>query len=220
MKTVLSTKKLSLSQKELLLNSGLSLVEYNAISISPIEFNSPETISHAIFTSSSAVEIVFNSKKKKPQIDYIFCVGKKTGQKLSEYGQKVVKMANNASELSNFILKTYKNEVFHYFCGSLRRDEIVENLKSSKNRLFEVKTYKTELISKKFDHYFDGIMFFSPSGIASFKKENLLSESSAFCIGETTASEARKSSKNVYVSNSTTIESVIAKTVKILREND
>ncbi|MBT8276839.1 MAG: uroporphyrinogen-III synthase [Bacteroidia bacterium] len=220
MRKVLSTKKLTLVQKELLLNSGISLIEYDAISISPLDFELPESIRHAIFTSNNAVEIVFNSRKNSPKIDKVYCVGAKTSRKLTDLGQNVVKTADNASKLSHFILNSFENEDFYFFCGSLRRDEIIEYLKSSKNRLFEVKTYKTELKRKIFGQIFDGIMFFSPSAVASFTLVNKLSESNAFCIGETTAAEAKKHTKNVYVSNNTSIESVIAKTVKILKKND
>ncbi|WP_297692543.1 uroporphyrinogen-III synthase, partial [uncultured Eudoraea sp.] len=155
----------------------------------------------------------------RPDFNNVLCVGEKTAQKLMDLGQNVVKTAKNASELSKFMLKNYKNEVFYYFCGSLRRDELTDNIKSSKNTIFEVKTYKTELNMKKFDQIFDGIMFFSPSGVTSFTKENKLLNSYVFCIGDTTASRAKAESDKVYISNTTSVESVIEKTVNILKEN-
>ena len=52
MPTVLSTKKLALNQKELLLNSGIGFAEYDAINIEFLNFDLPkQTIQNAIFTS-------------------------------------------------------------------------------------------------------------------------------------------------------------------------
>jgi uroporphyrinogen-III synthase len=62
MKTILSTKKLSPSQKGLITNAGISLVEYNAIKIEFIPFEIPSTIENAIFTSQNAVFSIQNSE--------------------------------------------------------------------------------------------------------------------------------------------------------------
>ena len=213
MKTVLSTKKLSLSQKELLLNAGLCLVEYDAIKIEFLPFEAPNTIKNAIFTSQNAVRSV---EGKNLSFENTFCVGKKTEALLTKNNKNVIKMSQNASELAHFIQKNYQNEAFWFFSGSKRRDEIPASFKNSKNTLFEVKTYKTTLNSVKFDQKWDGILFFSPSGVSSFTEKNTLGSSIAFCIGETTASEAKKFSQNIIVANATSVESVIAKVAKTL----
>ncbi len=220
MKRILSTKKLSLAQKELLLNSGLSFVEYDAIEIIPLEFEVPDNIDNAIFTSGNAVDIFFGRKADSVDIGKVYCVGSKTAQKLADFGQNVVKIFDYGSELGDFIKKTHKNEDFYFFCGNLRRDDIPEKVNLSKNRLFEIKTYKTELKTRKFDQNFDGILFFSPSGVSSFTAENSIGNSVAICIGDSTASEVKNYTSNIFIANQTTAESVIAKAVKILREND
>lgn len=153
-------------------------------------------------------------------IERVFVVGEKTAKKLKELGQNVAKTFNYGSELVDFLNFSYKNEQFHFFCGTSRRDEIPEGLKNTKNELFEIKTYKTELKPVKIDRKYDGIMFFSPSGVMSFTTLNTIGDSTAICIGHTTASEAKKHTQNIYIANSTTVESVIAKTVKILHSND
>ena len=68
MKSILATKKFTLAQKELLLNSGLTFVEYNAISIEFIPFNTPKQVENAIFTSKNAVKALFSDKKKTSEI--------------------------------------------------------------------------------------------------------------------------------------------------------
>jgi len=62
MSTVLSTKKLAKNQRSLLLNAGLTLVEYNAIKIDFVPFEVPENIGNAIFTSQNAVLSIQNSE--------------------------------------------------------------------------------------------------------------------------------------------------------------
>ncbi|HAV55223.1 MAG TPA: uroporphyrinogen-III synthase, partial [Aequorivita sp.] len=84
----------------------------------------------------------------------------------------------------------------------------------------EIEVYKTTLNPKKFERQFDAILFFSPSGVRSYCEErsNLINDEPTFvCIGTTTASEAKKYSENVVIANATTVESVIAKTVKKLK---
>ncbi len=134
-------------------------------------------------------------------------------------GENVVKTAQNASELALFITKRHINDAFLYFSGTRRREELPKALKKAKIDVFETKTYKTELKTMKFDQKWDGILFFSPSGIESYVLENNMTNSTVFCIGETTAAEAKKYTSNVIVANSTTVESVIAIAVKTLKEN-
>ncbi len=221
---VLSTKKLSESQKDLLLQAGCSLVQYDAITISFLDFDIPENAANAIFTSQNSVRAFFEKKHpEKAKTNFFkkaYCVGEKTSQLLEENGQKVSFCAKNSSELSDFILKSTKKDTFYYFCGSRRRDELPEKLKKGKMTLFEVKTYQTDLNPVNFDSIFDGILFFSPSGVQSFCSVNRIETAIAFCIGETTASEAKKHTNKIEIANCTTIESTIAKTVKILKNYD
>lgn len=219
MKSVLSTKRLTLSQRELLLNSGLSFAEYDAITIEFIDFEAPNEIENAIFTSQNAVNSFFKNGIRSNAVQNSFCVGEKTKAILLNIGQNVIKTAQNGSELALFITKKHKNDTFLYFSGNRRNDDLPKALKNAKINLFEVKTYKTELKSMNFAQKWDGILFFSPSGVESFVLENNLVNSTAFCIGETTATEAKKYTNNVIVANSTTVESVIAKAVKTLNKN-
>jgi uroporphyrinogen-III synthase len=216
-KSLLSTKRLSPSQKEIFSNVGLSLVECDAITIELFDFEVPETIENAIFTSQNGVNSYLQGKTHSGTIKNCYCVGEKTKMLLDENGQKVIKTAQNASELAQFIIKNYENRPFYYFCGSKRRDELPNLLKTAKIELFEIKTYKTTLKPKYFDQKWAGILFFSPSGIESFLMENTMGAATAFCIGETTASEARKHTRKVMVADNSTVESVIDKAVNILK---
>jgi len=218
MKSVLSTKKLSPSQRDLLIHAGVSLVEYNAIHIEFVPFDSPQTIENAIFTSQNGVQSFFDDVCSST-VENCFCVGEKTKALLEENGQKVIKMTEYASELSEYLVKNHKKDSFHFFCGNIRSDVIPSALKENNIAFEEIEVYKTTLSPKKFERQFDAILFFSPSGVRSFYEENNSSKvhSIAVCIGTTTAQEAKKYSDKIVISNSTIVESVIAKIVKILK---
>ncbi|RUA10893.1 MAG: uroporphyrinogen-III synthase, partial [Flavobacteriia bacterium] len=63
----------------------------------------------------------------------------------------------------------------------------------------------------------DGILFFSPRGIQSFLLENTVKNSTLFCIGETTASEAKKHSEKIVIANKPTVENVLVQAIKELK---
>lgn len=218
-KTILSTKKLTSSQKKTFQNMNISVRDYDAIEINYIDFESPKKINYGIFTSQNAVKAFFSHHNlNSSEIEKVFCVGEKTESILKENGQKVTKMMKNASELADFIKNTHKHRVFHFFCGNLRRDEIPSALKKENIVLFEVKTYETALKTSIIEEKWDGIMFFSPTGVQSFSAENKIDNQLAFCIGKTTASEAKKHTTKVFEAEKTTVESVIEKAIKILGE--
>ena len=222
MQTILSTKKLMLNQRSLLLHAGFSLVEYDAIHINFVPFKAPDYIENAIFTSQNAVETVMG---KNIKIDKCFCVGEKTKALLEQNDCKVIMMTEYASELSTYLVDKHKTDKFYFFCGNIRSEEIPSKLKENNITFEEIEVYKTTLNPKKFERQFDAILFFSPSGVRSFVEGNttINGEIPAFagitkavCIGTTTASEAKKYTDNVIISNATTVESVIAKAAKVL----
>src|SRR6056297_1351940 len=109
MKTVLSTKMLSLSQKELFLNSGLGLVEYDALKIEFLDVKIPLDHTNYIFTSKNTVKVFL---KQTDGLDrskfHAFCVGDKTRSLLEENGVTVVESTQYASELGKIIVENYQ----------------------------------------------------------------------------------------------------------------
>ena len=208
---VLSTKILTVLQKEQLLQDGISLVEYDAITVESITFQAPNSIKNAIITSKNAANAFI---QKKVNADNCFCVGTKTAALLIDYGENVVKIAKNASDLGNYIAKNFRNESFYHFCGNLKREELASILTTNGIELNQIEVYKTTLANKKVDGNFDAILFFSPSAVTSYIKHHLLTNKIAFCIGETTAAEAKKFTQHISIANTPTIESVIAQVVK------
>ena len=219
--TILSTKKLQLNQRELLLNAGISFVAYNAIEIQPVNFTLSRKLKNVIITSQNGAKAIIKSVDKQC-IENCFVVGDKTTTLLAQNGIKVTKTAQNAKELALFIAKEQHMESFTYFCGKQRRDELPNILKEEGIVCEEVIVYETHLSKRYFDRIFDGILFFSPSGVISFTNANPDSTETtiAFCIGQTTATSAKKYFKNVVISNATSIESTIAKAVTTLKKQD
>ena len=218
MKSVLSTKKLSLSQRELLINAGVSVVDYDAIKIEFIPFIVPSNIENAIITSQNTVLSIMNSVSKdiRFRIQNCYCVGEKTKALLEEKGHKVIKMTEYASQLAPYLVENHKNDHFHFFCGNIRSNVIPTTLNKNNVSFEETTVYNTSLKPKKFERQFDAILFFSPSGVRSFFEKNK-TKALVVCIGTTTAEEAKNYSNNIIISNTTTVESVIAKSVKILK---
>ncbi|MDR5591440.1 uroporphyrinogen-III synthase [Christiangramia sp. SM2212] len=214
MATVLSTKKLAVNQKELILNSGIGLVEYNAISIEFSDFEIKNSvIANAIFTSKNALMAI---QKKNLSIENSFCVGEKTAAFATESGFKVIEITDNAEELAKKIIENHHQKEFQFFSGNKRRDELPELLKNNDIKFTETQVYKTGLNYQKFNSEFDGILFFSPSGVKSFTENNKLN-TTAFCIGNTTAEEAEKHTINIVTATRPGIENVIAKVVSNLK---
>lgn len=216
MATILSTKTLSLAQKELFLNSGIGLVEYDAISIgfdhSSLDAPIPRNL---IFTSQNGVKGFFTQYPEFQTRELnIFCVGEKTKAQIEKEGYSVIASADYGEELANLIIKNFDEKEFLHICGSMRREELSTILKAADISIKELEVYTTSLNPKKFDSIFDGVLFFSPSGVQSFCEQNNLKSTTAFCIGTTTANEVKKHTKDIIIANRPSIENVIVQAIK------
>ena len=188
---LLATKKLTLSLKDRLIQRGFSVIEYPFIEIRPLEAHLASINNCLLFTSQNAVEIAFSNTQLRPLLSgkKIFCVGEKTKTKIEEKGEKVLKFAQNSALLVDFLKKNYKNESFSFFCGKRRRPEIEAFFSGPDDRLLIHELYETLLTPKTMNQSFDGILFFSPSGVESYFQSNAWKPNQyGFCIGPTTAS--------------------------------
>ncbi|NJW52063.1 uroporphyrinogen-III synthase [Salinimicrobium oceani] len=213
--TVLSTKKLTSGQRELLLNRGIGLVEANFIKVQPIGFQIKQLPENIIFTSKNAVfALLEHPLEKEIREKKIFCVGEKTAAFLESNGFRVSKMANYGADLASEIISNHKNDEFLFFCGKKRHTELPERLTSAGINFTEVEVYDTQTQPKKIDRIFDGVLFFSPSAVRSYGSLNDLRGSIAFCIGTTTASEAKNYTNNIIIASTPSIENVLVQVVK------
>jgi uroporphyrinogen-III synthase len=190
---ILSTKMLAVNQKQFLLNAGISVVEADFIRVTPLPFLLTDVAENLIITSQNGARaIAAHPEVQSIRRNPVFCVGEKTADLLDELGFTVQETADSASELADVILSEYAAERFTFFSGNLRRNELPMALLDANADVNEIEVYETELTPVKIDSDFDGILFFSPSAVSSYAKENRFSGQSCFCIGETTATELRK----------------------------
>ncbi len=219
MPTVLSTKKLAPSQKSLLLNSGIGLVEYDALNVKGTNFLwNKKFKNNLIFTSQNAFKAILKTVEKEVLNDSrIYCVGEKTKNSVLASGLKVEECEANAADLGKKIASEHKNKSFTYFCGNIRRDELPQILAGNNIKFEEVEVYTTSLNKRKFDQDFDGVLFFSPSGVESFFSLNSEKSVVGFCIGKTTSAALEKYASLIITAKKPSIENVIVQVVKYFK---
>ena len=209
--SVYSTKKLSELQKETLpdaigiYDSDFIKIRFNRISPKVMK----NEIENVIITSQNGVEALLNSfTKDEMNFKNIFCVGRRTKKLIENRIGKVTHVAKNAKKLSEYLSKELENKEVTYFCSDVRLDILPAYLQTNDIVVNEVEAYKTMLSSEKLNDDISGVLFYSPSGIESYLQENN-TDRIAFCIGETTAKEARKHFDNVQVANLPSVDSVL-----------
>jgi uroporphyrinogen-III synthase len=207
---ILSTKILSSIQKQELKKANIDLVEANFIETQNKSFKIQDINENLIFTSQNAVHSVLSDPKSEElKSKNVFCVGLKTKILLSENGFNVIAYTGYAADLAEIITLIYANESYTFFSGNLRRETLPKALKDAGIKLNEIKVYETTLTPQKITSPVDGILFYSPSGIESYLKDNTIKNEKCFCIGETTAEALEKITKNVIIADQPTIEDVI-----------
>lgn len=209
--TILSTKKLLPTQKDLL--SDFSVDEIELIEINYQNFQLPESIKNVVFTSKNAVLGLFN---KFPDLKFekVFCVGDKTANILEAKNISITLKASSAKSLAEKIIKSGNVAEVQFFCGNLRRNELPEILEENQISVKEVEVYKTLFNSVKITKQYDIILFFSPSGIKSYIEKNNSTAGIAFCIGNTTASEGIEHFENVFVADEPNVENLIKSVIE------
>ncbi|AXG73757.1 uroporphyrinogen-III synthase [Flavobacterium arcticum] len=207
---ILATKKLQPNQRQYLLNAELSVTEADFIGISHKQFEVNNIKGNLIFTSQNGFKAFLEKKKSENFKDRnIFCVGQKTRDVIVSNGYNVIAFSDYAEELATTIINNYNKESFTFLSGSMRRDTLPEALKAAGIVLNEIEVYKTVLTPHKITSGADGILFFSPSGVTSYLKENSITNEACFCIGTTTAQALNGITENIIVANKPSIENVI-----------
>ncbi|SNR61926.1 hydroxymethylbilane synthase [Lutibacter flavus] len=167
-------------------------------------------IKNALFTSQNAVEALLNNfSRVELDFENIYCVGRRTKRLIEKKIGKVTHIENNSEKLADYLVKNLDTKEVTFFCGDKRMDDLPTTLLNNYFIVNEVECYQTQLTPRLIEDKYKGILFYSPSGVESYLKENTANEIVAFCIGETTAKKAKDHFKNVVVSKLSTVESVI-----------
>ena len=207
---ILSTKILSNIQKEALVNADFNVIEADFIKTEHQDFDLKNIKDNLIFTSQNAVHSILQHPKCEDlKTKPVFCVGLKTKILLSENGFNVDVYTGYASDLSEIITLIHGTDSFTFFSGNLRREILPQALKEAGIDFNEIKVYETTLTPHKIKDSVAVILFFSPSGVESYRKENTIKKETCFCIGETTADALQKITKNIIIAENPTIEDVI-----------
>lgn len=212
---ILSTKTLLSNQKQILLNADFSVIEADFIATKSVDFELKNIHEALLFTSQNAVNAILNHQHLETlKTKDVFCVGLKTKALLEENGFNVVAYTGYAQDLAEIISLVYSESSYTFFSGNLRRDTLPDMLKEGGIVFNEIQVYETLLTPQKIDSKPDGILFFSPSAVESYLKENTLSDEAVFCIGNTTAAALEdKKIKNIIIANQPTIENTIIQTI-------
>ena len=218
---ILSTKILSTAQKAILTDVGLNVEEYDAIKIKIFDQEIDRSYKNIIFTSQNTVKAFLkniekdtsNKEQEPTPISEIraYCVGEKTGSLLEQNGIHVLESAHYGAELAKILVSKYQKESFLFLCGDKRLTAIPSQFQQHSIRFKEQVVYGNSPNIQSYRSDFNGILFFSPSGIESFVIKNQIKDSTCFCIGTTTAAEAQKYAQNIIIANKPTVEGVLEK---------
>lgn len=216
-KSILSTKILTNPQKELVLNTGISLTHYDALKTEQKPLDSSVTYDHIIITSQNAIPSVL---KNKNFINKISCVGEITATLLKDLGLKPTQISHNGVTLARELIKEFPKDQFTYLCSEQRRDELPALFLKEKIPLEEIIVYRSIAVMKSFDRIFAAVTFYSPRGVHAFAKANPKNKPlNAVCIGKTTASTAKKYYQKVVVANKQTVENTLITAIKAIRND-
>lgn len=213
---IIATKKLALNQKQYLLNAGFWVMDEDFIAVKPIDFEISGTQDLLLFTSQNAVLHVLKHKEILLHSP-VLCVGEKTEQLLKNNGFSVLTSQPDAEALVKIIEKKYLDKSITFFCGKDKLETIPLFLKQKKIPHQIIEVYETLETPIKITPKMDGILFFSPSGVLSYSKENKITNEICFCIGNTTLKAVDPYSKNCVLANQPTIENVIIQCINYFK---
>jgi uroporphyrinogen-III synthase len=216
---ILSTKVLLSHQKQVLTDVGLEVLESNFIEVATKNFELKGIKDNLIFTSQNAVRSLlshfqFEELKSELQQKKAFCVGVKSKTILTDAGFEVIAYADYAEDLAEIISLIYANASYTFCSGNLRKETLPLALEDAGIEFNEIEVYETKLNPHKITKAVDAILFFSPSGVASYLKDNTIKKELCFCIGETTAEALEIATKNIIVAAQPSIEELLADVIE------
>lgn len=144
---------------------------------------------NVIITSSKSVEILKNILPNPPQQWRIACIDGKTSEAVAEWlGENAIVAQGIDAKRLLIALEEECPENWLFFCGKQRLPAIPTGMKALGKCLTECVLYDTFALSPALPGYFNGYLFYSPSGVRSFFKKNTVAAGAVIiAIGYTTA---------------------------------
>ncbi|MRI00972.1 hydroxymethylbilane synthase [Kriegella sp. EG-1] len=209
--SIFSTKKLTHDQLSRV-NDRLQIDSEDFIKISPNRISAAtlkQEYKNVVITSQNAVDALLkNISADELQFKNIYCVGRKTKRLIEKRVGPVKHSERNARKLAAYLVDFIDGIEVTYFCSNIRRDELSEVLTENNIQVNELIIYDTKYVAQVLNENIKAVLFCSPSAVVSYLTMNEVNKI-AYCIGETTATEARKSFKDVRVAKIPTVESLI-----------
>jgi uroporphyrinogen-III synthase len=190
---ILSTKELPDSLLATAAEQGIYITIGKFIHIQPVSITTtlPPANSAVIFTSANAV----NASDIAWQV---YCLNGTTLEAVKERlpHAQVMATASSATALAQLIIQHNVTSAT-FFCGNIRRNELPDLLQQHRIALQEIVTYETTEVPTVTTNNYDGIFFFSPSGVKSYFTVNTPPASAiCFAIGSTTANTLKAYTTN------------------------
>lgn len=202
---VLLTKKIAQKKLDKLLPKSFQTDSFDFIKIEYLDFEkikseiNPKTklyIVSSIRAAKCAVKLGLNGT--------YYVVGEKSAEFLRKNNYKVEHISLTAKDFVSFFDSNVKEiSSFNFLCSKIRGETIPNSLKNLGHELHQIVCYDTFSKSIEIENNYDAYAFFSPSGVKSyFKQYDIPEKACIFAIGETTAKEIKKWTKQeVFISN-------------------
>lgn len=170
-----------------------------------------------VFTSANAVYALADSLEDKQPSWNVYCIEGKTTAAVKEQlpGVSIISTAPDATTLAEKIMADNINGPLYFFCGNLRMDDLPAYMRKAGVQLTEIVVYETILTPVKINRYYDGIIFYSPSGVSSYFMENSTTdEMTFFTIGATTAKTLGNFMNKIVISPKPDINTLVQTIIK------
>lgn len=145
---------------------------------------------HVVFTSGNAVKAVAAATGGIAPNWKLFSIEGVTSKSVAAHfgAERLAGTAFSGAGLADVITGSGDVQEVVFFCGDLRRDELPGMLVNSNIAVHEIVVYHTVATPSRVDSHYDAILFFSPSAVESYLRQNKINEEAVcFAIGNTTA---------------------------------
>jgi uroporphyrinogen-III synthase len=179
------------------------------------------TAATVIFTSANAAHAVADVIAGSSPSWQVYCLEGATKAVLKKYfiPEHIAGTAPDAAGLAASVCAAGPQEVF-FFCGDKRMDTLPEALEAHGIKVNELVVYRTVATPVTISRQYDGILFFSPSAVASFFSVNNINAGTVlFAVGHTTAGAIQQAVPNkIVVSPNPSREQVVHEAITYFQQ--
>ncbi len=174
MKKVFFGKWIDKNEQELLLGNDFSCDFVPLISIEKLNVPAfPLSENTLLFSSENAVIAFLDNHFEVSEKQKVIAIGSKTEKALLMANIHCVACFPNAEDAATFLLEhPQENKKIVHFCSQIALDVLQKKLENSSILYQQQIIYHTHLTEPIINEKYDMMVFFSPSGVHSFAKNN------------------------------------------------